>query len=225
MLPIALTLAVFNVAVPLLFLATFALAFSLAAALAYGLRARFVRSFIDADLTVRSTHRSLSKKAQGYVHKLGHHGFALLDVVAVTDGSGRVLTRPLAVAERPHDSQVAICSDLGQQLVSPLVGESLLLTSSHDVVQNDKVYAQRLHNASASELVAMHDAAVSTIEERHLDRDVDPLANVLAIERYEQQTMRNVGGMNHRKLVDVGLEPLATVGEWISDQQFQALRS
>jgi len=225
MLPISLALASLGIGVPLVFLGTFALSFALAAALAYGLRSRFMRAFVDSELAVRPTHRSLGKTAQRHANEFGSHGFALTDVVAVTDGGSRVLTRPLALSERPRDGQVAICSDLGTQLVSPLVGGSLLLTASHDVVRNDSVYAQRLTDATASELIAMHDAALSTIEERFIDRGFDPRASVLAIERFEQQTLRDIGGMSHRKLVDIGVEPFATVGEWISERQVEALQS
>lgn len=196
---------------------------SFATGLALFFRSRFVASFSTAQLHIRPTGRSLSSRAQRNADDLTESGFGLSNVVAITDGDERVFTRPLALFERVNDSQVAICSELGVQMVSQFGDEALLVTASHEIVGHRSILVQSEPDATASEVAASHGAALAQIRSNfHIEPVlIDPETALLKVERREQETLLDSKGLGtlHRSLVAPG-DPVGDeeVRGWLTEQ-------
>ena len=204
-------------------LVTFVVCMAFATALALFFRSRFVSSFSSARLHVRPTGRSLSSRAQRNADDLSESGFGLSNVVAITDGDERVFTRPLALFERVNDHQVAICSELGVQMVSQFGDDALFVTASHEVVGHKSILVQSEPDATASEVAASHGATLAQIRSNfHIEPVlIDPVTALLQVERREQQTLVDAKGFGtlHRSLVAAG-DPVGDeeVRGWLAEQ-------
>lgn len=203
-------------------LVTFLLGMVVATGVAFFLRSRFIASFSQAELSVLSTGRTLTTRAQRHADDLVDNGFAIVDVVVIADADHRVFTRPLGLCRRTRDGQVAICGELGVQLVSKFASGGLFITASHDVVRHPAMLVQIDPDANAAEVAASHTAALSQIRSGfHIEPEpITPSAGLLELEKYEQATLRDASGLNtlQRSLTATG-DPVGyeAVRAWLEE--------
>ena len=201
---------------------TFLLAMLVAVTLAFFLRSRFIASFTTADLRIQPSGRSLSARAQRHADELVASGFALTNIVVLSDNADRVLTRPFALFRRVVDDQAAICGELGVSLVSRFDDHALVVTASHEVVKHPSILLQHEPDANVAEVSATHTAALSEIRSTfHVEPQIiDPISAFIEVERREQETLGSAKGMDtlHRSLV-ANSDPLQaeSVRTWLRE--------
>lgn len=201
----------------------FVVAMLFAAGLAFALRHRFINKIRTAELHAVPTGRSLSSHAKGHADSLVANGFALTEIVVLSDGAGEVFTRPLALLTRTTDGQVALCGELGIQLISKIAPGALVVTASHDVVAHDSVLVSLEPQAQAPDLIARHDEIIAQLRSEFgvATSHVDPREAFIEIEKREQATLNAAAGLGtlNRALIASG-EKLneERVRGWLEDR-------
>ena len=201
-------------------LATFIVGMAIATGIAFFLRHRFIGAFTASDLAVRPTTRSLSSLAQRNSDELTGNGFALVDVVTISNGADEVFTRPLGLFQRVSDEQVAACGELGVQLISRLSEEALVITASHDVVAHESILAHVDSTADLAEIIVAHDQGLERLRNEFgvVPMSTTPAEALLAIELCEQETLRNaegLGTLNRSLIAPAGSPEDDAVHRWL----------
>lgn len=204
-------------------LVTFVVGMAVATALAFFLRHRFIGAFSAADLAVRPTGRSLSSLAQRNSDALTGSGFALVEVVTITNGADTVFTKPLGLFRRVTDNQVAVCGELGVQLISQVGDDALIISASHDVVAHGSILAQIDATADAAQVIQTHDATLEQLRSSYgvTPTILEPAQALLEIEVREQSTLRNaegLGTLNKSLIVPAGSLEEDAVHSWLVEQ-------
>ena len=195
----------------LVLLSTLAVSFLLTYVLTQLLRRSFLRITSGSVLTLRPTLRPLTRRCGALTQVWSTAGFAITDLVVVATESGHVLTRPMALMQRHHDSQVVQVSSVGSQAVTLLSNDTWLVTATTSVVKHPRLLVQRAKKHDVPDVLRLHSEALAALADRGVvpTSQPSPLQCAQQLERFEGETLsrlRDAGDSApaSRELLDSG---------------------
>jgi len=195
----------------LVLLSTLVVSFLLTYLLTQFLRRSFLRIAAGSELVLRPTLRPLARRSGALAQELSTAGFAVSDVVVVVTESGHVLTRPMALMQRHHDSQMFQISSVGSQAATYLSNDTWLVTATTSVVNHPRLLVQRAKKHDVHDVLRLHGQALAVLADHGVVRanQPSPLQCAQQLERFEVETLARLreGGASSptsKELLDSG---------------------
>jgi len=196
----------------LVFLSTLVVSFLLTYILTQLLRRSFLRLAARSTIALRPTLRPLTRRCDALTQLFSTVGFAVTDLVVVVTESGHVLTRPMALMQRHHDSQIVQVSSVGCQAETVLSNDTWLVTATTSIVKHPRLLAQRAKKNDVHDVLRLHGEALELLADHGVvrARQPSPLQCAQQLERFEVESLaqlREAGASApaNRDLLDPGV--------------------
>lgn len=173
-------------------LSTLVLSFFLTYLLTRLLRRNFLRTAAASEWTLRPTLRPPGRHCAVAVQKLTTAGFAVSQLVVVSNDDGQTMTRPMALMHRHQDGLTVTVHSLGSHAATLMAGGWWLVTSSTGVVRHPSILVQPAKKRDPLDVVRVHTAGLDLLAAKGLKAgdQPSPFDCALTMERMEQESLR-----------------------------------